>query len=46
MLVILPSGDNDIRYVERRMGLLDPKAIGERLDISSANSEVEVLMPR
>ena len=46
MLVILPSGLNDIRYVERRIGLLDVKAIDERLDMASANSEVDVLMPR
>jgi hypothetical protein len=46
MLVILPSGDNDIRYVERRIGLLDVKAIDERLDLSSVNSEVDVLLPK
>ena len=46
MLVILPSGLNDIRYVERRIGLLDVKAIDERLDMASATSEVDVLMPR
>ena len=46
MLVILPSGLNDIRYVERRIGLLDVKAIDERVDMASANSEVDVLMPR
>jgi hypothetical protein len=46
MLVILPSGENDIRYVERRIGLLDVKAIDERLDLSSVNSEVDVLLPK
>ncbi len=46
MLVILPSGDNDIRYVERRIGLLDVKAIDERLDLNSVNSEVDVLLPK
>jgi serine protease inhibitor len=46
MLVILPAKDNDIRYVERRIGQLDVKAIDERLDVESFNSEVDVLMPR
>ena len=46
MLVILPAKDNDIRYVERRIGQLDVKAIDERLDVASFNSEVDVLMPR
>lgn len=46
MLVILPAKDNDIRYVERRIGLLDVKGIDERLDIQSTNSEVDVLLPR
>ena len=46
MLVILPAKDNDIRYVERRIGLLDVKGIDERLDIASTNSEVDVLLPR
>ncbi len=46
MLVILPSGENDIQYVERRIGLLDVKAIDERLDLSSVNSEVDVLLPK
>jgi hypothetical protein len=46
MLVLVPSGDNDIRHVERRIGLLDVKGIDQRLDDASANSEVDVLMPR
>jgi hypothetical protein len=46
MLVILPSGQNSIRYVEERIGLLNMDAIDERLNASSPHSKVDVLMPR
>ena len=46
MLILLPAQDKDIRYVERRIGLLDVKGINERLDVQSSNSEVDITLPR